>query len=62
MVGSKEGDEIWRKISLCEKCMEGEVLPCTTHCPKRGTREGNERGKRHFEESVGITAKLEKGM
>lgn len=38
----------------------GEVLPCTTHCPNRGTRKGNERGKRHLEKSVGIGGKVGK--
>jgi len=63
VAGSKEGYEIWRKSSLVtDEVQGGEVLACTTCCPKRGMRKGNERGKRHFEESVGAQEILEKGM
>lgn len=61
MADSKAGDEIWGKMSLVtDEVCGGEVLHCTTHCFNRGTRKGNERGKRQFKKSVGIGGKVGK--
>lgn len=54
MASSKEGNEIRGKISLVrlEACV----------CKSFPAPHGNERGKKYFEQSVGIGGKLEKGI